>query len=557
MFLILLASIYITLVCLVWGVLILHLTRGVLIQTLPHFSIICIIGFAGITAIAGILSIFLPLGGLQAQLIILLPAFIFLFRETSKNTLKKLIPETFRLKSPVLLLLFSCIVLIFVMGSWKIVHPDTLGYHAQTIQWIEKYKAVPGLVNLHARFGYQGLWFTTCALFSLHFLGTNAITFINTTILIWFFIFLINKINSSLLQKENYLNNIIWILLLTFSLWSYTLVRLTATSASPDFIGTILAWTIIYLLLEKNKNESENSLWLLISFLSISAITLKLSVLPLILFPIFAALKFLWGKKIKQFILLILIGSITLFPFVTRNIITSGYLVFPSTAFDIAHVDWQYNKDLTALEKDYIKAYARTEADRTKEQIDTAIKMKLTEWIPVWWKNRSAADKTILLFFILSFIISLVKIKKIFLSGTSEKVGLLIMLAGIIFWFINAPDPRFGFGFLIGYIVIIIHLLLPKIYIKKTGINFIMIASIVSVSAYSAYRFKNFFTKDQWLLPSGIEKSVYSTIDCNGIFINRPSANTEFGNITVPCTDDSCTHFIARGKKITDGFRAK
>jgi hypothetical protein len=53
-------------------------------------------------------------------------------------------------------ILFStCLLLILVMSTWTIVHPDTLGYHAQTIQWIEKYKAIPGLVHLHVRFGYQ------------------------------------------------------------------------------------------------------------------------------------------------------------------------------------------------------------------------------------------------------------------------------------------------------------------------------------------------------------------------------------------------------------------
>ena len=75
------------------------------------------------------------------------------------------------------------------MSSWTVIHPDTLGYHAQTIQWIEKYKAVPGLAHLHVRFGYQWLWFVDSALFGFSFTGKEGITLLNSTVLFWFFIF--------------------------------------------------------------------------------------------------------------------------------------------------------------------------------------------------------------------------------------------------------------------------------------------------------------------------------------------------------------------------------
>ena len=87
------------------------------------------------------------------------------------------------------------------MSTWTIVHPDTLGYHAQTIQWIEKYKAVPGLVHLHVRFGYQGLWFVDSALFGFSFSGKEGITFLNSTVLFWFFIFFINRINHNFFKE--------------------------------------------------------------------------------------------------------------------------------------------------------------------------------------------------------------------------------------------------------------------------------------------------------------------------------------------------------------------
>ena len=45
-------------------------------------------------------------------------------------------------------------------------HDDTGLYHAQAIRWIEEYGVVPGLANLHSRFGYNSASFALSAFFS-------------------------------------------------------------------------------------------------------------------------------------------------------------------------------------------------------------------------------------------------------------------------------------------------------------------------------------------------------------------------------------------------------
>ena len=89
--------------------------------------------------------------------------------------------------------------------------------------------------------------------------------------------------------------------LLFITMWSYTQVRLTATSASPDFIATLLIWAIIYLLLEKNLKHLAASDWLLVAFLSLVAATIKLSVAPVLLIIAVPALLGLVKRKIKLF----------------------------------------------------------------------------------------------------------------------------------------------------------------------------------------------------------------------------------------------------------------
>src|SRR5204863_8228484 len=133
--------------------------------------------------------------------------------------------------------------------------------------------------------------------------------------------------------------------LLVISTWSYTQVRLTATSASPDFIAAIFILIIIYLLLEKELKHLDSSNWLLVAFLSLVAVTIKLSVAPILLVAIVPALLGLMKRTIKLFFTILFISIIVLSPFIARNIITTGYIVFPSTDIDVANVDWKYDPE--------------------------------------------------------------------------------------------------------------------------------------------------------------------------------------------------------------------
>jgi hypothetical protein len=560
MFAILLAWIYISFLCWSWGILALFLLKKTTnTETIfPHFSIICLSGLSAITIVAGILSLFFPLGNWWIQFLFIIPALAVFFIKNMPYFFTSLKKEFSLLHISSLFLLSSLLLLILVMSSWTIVHPDTLGYHAQTMQWIEKYKAVPGIVHLHVRFGYQGLWFVDCALFDFSFTAKQGITFLNSTVLFWFLIFIVHRIDRNFFKEGKKIYGLLWLALLSLSFWSYTQIRLTATSASPDFIATIFVLAIIYLLIEKNLKHLHESDWLLAALLSIVAVTIKLSVAPILTIAFIASILFLIKKRFKSFFFVLFVALFSFSGFIARNIITSGYVVFPSAAIDIANTDWKYSKEKTVAEKNYITAYAKRPGVTTKEEIDAVNKMRVTEWLPDWWKNRSVGDKTIMILFLFSLIVAIAFLKKIITSGVSALLSLITMLAGIIFWFINAPDPRFGFGFILGFISIIAYLLLKEreVSIGKNVLKTLIVISTFITLTYTTYRFKNFFTSDQLLTPAGIPVSQYKTFDCDGININSP-VNSEFGVIPIPCTDLDCQNFSPRGNKIEDGFKAK
>ena len=152
------AWIFLTLLCCTWGLLLFSLVNKFTSEKmeLPEFSFLCLTGLICITAITSLLSLFLPAGSMLVQLIVILPAIFYFIINKSHTIIKNEIGSFGRLKLLPKLLFASCLLMILVLSATYILHHDTIGYHAQTIQWIEKYKAIPGLVHLHRRYGYQG-----------------------------------------------------------------------------------------------------------------------------------------------------------------------------------------------------------------------------------------------------------------------------------------------------------------------------------------------------------------------------------------------------------------
>jgi hypothetical protein len=528
------------------------------------FFIKCFIGLATVGTLFTLISLIIPLGNLVSQLLLLFPPlFGFYFKTLRFSGLTAEIKENFTgFTIPVRIALYSCILLILPMHSWVINHPDTLTYHAQSVQWIETYRVIPGIANLLTMYGLQSSWFILCALFSFKFTGVTAFTFINAIVLLWFVIFILQKINSCIRQgKEGgkITDGFLWLALLFISFWSYTQIRLCATSGSPDFIAAIYLWLIFYLLFRFGEFR-RSSLYLLLIFLSFFAATIKLQALPVIVLPLYYYYRYDKTKISSKLLLTTLTGLLVIVPFCIRNVISTGYLLFPSVYPDLFSFDWKARKDFLLITEKYITAYARTRVEFSLNL--NAYKMNATEWLPVWWRFLSLADKLILVTLSVLSIFALFRSKKIFIKKNNSLLPcLFLLIAGILFWFIKAPDPRFGYGFLIPFIGILSYLFInsfeKKIKINNRWLSAGVLLFSIAILGYTAYRFSNYFIPSNILQPAGIKHYPYREIDCNGLKLNFPTGSQFCGDTPIPCTRIDCDNFMPRGKSLKDGFTIK
>jgi hypothetical protein len=436
---------------------------------------------------------------------------------------------------------------LLLMCCWYITHPDTLGYHAGTVLWIENYPAVPGLAHLNPRLGYQGLWYVLCAGFSFSFLNLPLTSILPATLTAWLALFLLNK-SMACAQEKKTAEAMGLLLLLSYCLWDYNAIRLTASSLSNDLPAAIFAWGAVYLLFQKNTATHHALVFILFS------ICLKLSMFPLALLGLIV-FKSLFSSR-KNFIVSLSLALLFLLPLLWRNIITTGYLLYPSPFPDIITADWKLPLKTVQLEKAYILAWARVPGT-SHQHAAQVLDLPFTAWIGNWWHLRSIAQQTLLVMVLLQVLYSVFAIKHFLQLDSKVRTILILLFVGIITWWLSAPDPRFALGFLIPFVSV--HAwahfhtfsfgrFRQLFFWWKVGLAAVLLF-------YCGYRFYNFFERQAFVIPPGIQKDAPSVVNCQELQFTLPQ--TFFcKDLPVPCLEKPCDSIQRRGKDIQQGFKS-
>ncbi|WEK35553.1 MAG: hypothetical protein P0Y53_23965 [Candidatus Pseudobacter hemicellulosilyticus] len=570
MLLTLLAWLYITWNCFAWGHLLFRLAgrRFLLPDRAPDPGITCLTGLLTIGMLASWASLFTALDGFP-HAIVLGGTIGWTLGRTNRRFLRdSILPLKTAVSSwPIGALLAACLLLVLVISSYEIKHPDTLIYHAQAIHWMETYKAVPGLVHLDSMMAMANLWFTAMAMFRFNFLGAHPFLFLNGAVLCWFFGFIGNRLAASRTANGYHWQETTgWLLLLVFSLLSWTQVRLTAASASPDFIVSLLCWSSFYLLLKgwpQTGNSKAVPLYLfLLVFFTCGAFVSKLSTAALVLLPLLVAGRLLWQRQYRAFSWLPLTLLLFLLPFCLRNLISAGYPFYPSSFMgNWWNPDWKYNPAKMTIVREYVTAYAR-DPERTTPVHEMATAGP-GQWIPVWWKTVAGVDQLLLVSLALLLLAFLVRwpLKKL---DSRWRLVLLVSGGGSLIWFWVAPAVRFGTGFLLPLWYCLFLAVWPSRFVKERwegraalrGFAGLLLIVSLAASAYSIYRVTHYYLKDQVWVPAGVRAIPYTPVNCQGQVFNLTLEDDYSGFSPVPVIKDSCQRFRLRDTSLQSGFKA-
>lgn len=445
------------------------------------------------------------------------------------------------------------VVLFFSVVTPKLF--DSYLYHINAIQWNEKYRVVPGLANLHDRFGFNSSVFVLSAGFTFNFVYDQYLFIINSLSYLFFFIWCLKLALS--------LNNFKSIFLLLFIYYFTNQYYLDISSPGSDLLSNIfLSYLLINICLFENVLIKKKLVYIV---LPLFCITLKLSTVPIILIAITTIYIQKNTSHLRKIMTFTNLSILFVLPWIVRNVIISGYLLFPMSSIDIFNFDWKVPVENVNITRDWVYSWAKIPFKDYHEVLN----LEFGDWFKVWWNNALPLNKK---FYILCFISIFIYLFFILFwkKRDNKIISIFVALLIILLWFFKAPEIRFAFSVILFLALSPILLLnLPEKFKNKINSNsivklftFITLVLILNM-AYGLFK-KDFSLEnlnDYYYLPKDVSyvkeqrKIKYNKIkSTNNIHLYEPEIRHMQCFDKFPCSPFIEESIEFRGKNLKDGF---
>ena len=322
---------------------------------------------------------------------------------------------------------------------------DMAGYHLQSLRWDREFAIIPGLGNLHGRLAFNSVVILIAAL--TDDAGTRWI--VNLLIGTFFWISVFSRLQSLRSFQAGQATKP----RRQVEYWFLTLV-LAATAVVPrlwgetwamnaDIVAAYLVMYWVVLVLGYERSDRPTTVVLLILSSSL-AMTAKISTAPLIAFTVvFVGMRFeAYGAYLRR---ASVVAGLLLIAWLSRSMLLSGCALYPVRQTCAFTLPWAESPDMVYDESISIRSWARLEWEGHFTRA-----LGNWNWVGPWIKaNRRQPLVELLLLGATLGLVALL-FRRSVRQGISGDVGLTcIALAGsLLFWFVAAPDVRFGAGFL-------------------------------------------------------------------------------------------------------------
>ena len=440
MFLILLSWIYILFTTLNFGCFL----DKILGLKVKNFAVISILGLFLTTIIASLWAIFGRIN-LEFHIVFLLLNIILILsnKVAILSIYRNFYNEIKNLEKS--LKIFLGIITFFIIAQCASVPYaiDNESYYIQSIKWINEFGFVKGLANIHFFLGQTSGWHITQSAFNFSFLY-NKFNDLSGFCLLLGNIFAIQKLNDYF-KNHDKTNLIIGL----FPLANVFLFQFIS-APSPDMPIYVFTFIIFAYFLEnygKINNETFNLISILVLFcLYIKTTAIGLCLLPLIM--VFQNFKQLKIYKIT-FLSILILGL-----FVAKNMIVTGYALFPMTNNFGFVADYQIPEKIAVLYYTLTKYFAYS---LTEEQFN-----QMTAWeVFLRWfsmpKLHGIFNK-LSLFLVIFTPIILYK----FFNQRKFWILYFIMSVQLLLLFLSSPQYRFFMNFILFFTFLWMAIVMTK-----------------------------------------------------------------------------------------------
>lgn len=379
--------------------------------------------------------------------------------------------------------IYLAVILLMAYGSSRgYIHYDTSLYHAQSIRWIEEYGVVKGLACLQLRFGYNSSAFALTALYSFAGIAGQSL---HTTSGFFALIGAVQVVDIYKIFRTGEVRHSDFIRIgLLFYLG---LIYKEMVSPASDYYAQVLIFTSLIMWLDALDDDKDAYPFAMISILLVYAATIKFSIAFMVLLVIKPAIMLVRSKQIKQIVSSLAAGVVVLLPFFIRNVLISGWLIYPSTFIDLFNVDWKIPKGVAQYDAMEIGVYGKGINDVTK------LDMPMSQWLPNWFRQMSVIEKGWVTLTAICLIIGIIYFAYKIIRKTVNWDKLLVfavVAVSCIFWFVSAPLVRYGYGYLTCVPLIVDGCLCLELVQKTGDRKSLYYAYLLVFTVISLYRIK-------------------------------------------------------------------
>lgn len=321
-------------------------------------------------------------------------------------------------------------------------HYDHGLYHLQGVKWISNFAIVPGLGNLHHRFAFNNSNLLLAALLNRGVLHGTSYYLSNTLLALALIIRCCASALHVIRNQTHTKTDLYYAFMLAPALWQVSTTHLAGYS--PDFpvfaLGAVGAGELLRLL-EMDAGDQRGTQFqsCFLALLMAAGITIKMSFAAYGGLALLATAVFLWLKNRAVLPKAVGWGALLVAPWLARNVILSGYPLFPSTFLSLP-VKWKMPSYIADPVSSIISNWAYTRSDSIPYTADW-------EWFTRWLKPFVFEVKQTFVIALVLIALSLIlfALKRQW-KALDWRIGLLFLISSLslVFWFASAPDYRFS-----------------------------------------------------------------------------------------------------------------
>jgi hypothetical protein len=435
----------------------------------------------------------------------------------------------------------------FLIAIFKAVGPteimDDGEYYLPLIRWIEQYPVLPGTALFHDRMGYNSSFHMSSAIFGHVYWFKGGLYDLNGYLFLIINIYFLSGVNRLIRNISRYT---VQDYLMLFA--GIALYRQLLTSIDSNYPYIFIGIVLLLLFIEK-ANLNTIKIWdtkaHIFLILALYIITVKFLAVYFLLF-ICVLLYQQWRQRNFRLISFVLVfGVIFIFPWLARNVVLTGYLVYPVYLIDFFNVEWKIPIEIARNNYLYVSEHAKTLTVRHSLYYEGVAHVPLNQWLPQWWTNHAKTIISSLITavalppsLILLSILLTARGKKLIQENSGLLITLAISLIFLVFWFFQYPSVRFGWPWILFIIVFTMikfneqFIKLPQQFIRFSALVLLALGLLRGVS-------KTFSESDQLgrhlIFPEQVTELKAYTTKRIGSYEIRVSKDKHCWGIDPPC----------------------